>query len=364
MNLTTIQILLIILGVTLVLCLALMLLNTTKKTTFVDIKEGFESSGDPVIDAIQNKLTSQSPDQLQKTVKLLQQRLVDYGYAPQLDSYVRKAELGMDDGKCSVSKAEDRDKYVSKSDLPLPGPRIDLSQYVKKSSIPPEKVCPTMPDIDYSKYVLKSTLPPNQQCPPCIAPKVKVSAGLCRECPPAPTCPPPQPCPQLKCPEPAPCVQKECPKCDEIRYIKVPTIITKTIKVDANGNVVSQEINSGVVSPREDLTEKKTSTTQPNNISNDAYKASIENKNTPVITRDNDMDIKNNNMMNKRNRDDEINRHLDNKKAKSPEPTDGSCILSSDNNIPSTTFPNSLTYIGYPSAELNSEFKKFGIYGP
>jgi hypothetical protein len=342
-----------------------MLLNTTKKTTFIDITEGFETTGDPVIDAIQNKLTSQSPDQLQKTVKLLQQRLVDYGYAPQLDSYVRKTELGMDDGKCSVAKAEDRDKYVSKSDLPLPGPRIDLSQYVKKSSIPPEKVCPTMPDIDYSKYVLKSTLPPNQQCPPCIAPKVKVSAGLCRECPPAPTCPSPQPCPQLKCPEPAPCVQKECPKCDEIRYIKVPSIITKTIKLDSNGNVISQKIDSGIVEPREDLREKKPSHTKnTDTTTTTAYTRSLAPNLNSRISNTNDLEIKTNNMINKRNRDDEISRHLDNEKARIPEPSSGSCILTSNNNIPSTTFPNSLTYIGYPSAELNSEFKKYGINGP
>ena len=33
-------------------------------------------------------------------------------------------------------------------------------------------------------YVLKSTIPPVQKCPACVCPKVKVSAGMCKECPP------------------------------------------------------------------------------------------------------------------------------------------------------------------------------------
>ena len=237
MQINTTNLLLILLGGSLVLCFILMLINNSNH---VDSVEGF----DPVIDAIQSELQNESPDQLKDTVKALQQRLIDYGYAPDLNKYISKTELGFNDGKCTVARAEDRDKYVSKADVPAPGPRIDMSQYVKKSSIPPERVCPPAPEIDYSAYVKKSTLPPNEKCPPCIAPKVKVSAGLCRECPPPPPCPTPAPCPITKCPEPQPCPVKECPKCDEIRYIKVPTIITKTVTVDQNGNVINEKTDN------------------------------------------------------------------------------------------------------------------------
>ena len=243
----TTNFLLILLGSCLILCFILMLMNNNKYGSSGNSKiEGF----DPVIDSITSQLQKESPEQLATTVKALQQRLVDYGYAQDLNGYVKKTELKPNDGKCLVTNAEDRDKYVSKSEMELPGPRIDLSQYVKKSSIPPQTVCPPQQEIDYSQYVKKSTLPPNEQCPPCIAPKVKVSAGLCRECPPAPSCPPPERCPEVKCPPPAPCpTTKECIKCDEIRYIKVPAVITKTITLDSNGNVVSQKVDSGNTNP-------------------------------------------------------------------------------------------------------------------
>ena len=185
MALNTTSLILILLGGVLVLCFILML---TQKD-----EENFQTSqnadNDPVINAIQSQLSNENPDQLKKTIQLLQQRLIDYGYAPDLNKYVKKTELGVNDGKCTVSVAEDRDKYISKTDVPHPGPYLDLSQYVKKSAIPHAPVCPPTPTIDMSAYVKKSTLPPNEKCPPCIAPKVKVSAGLCRECPPPPPCP-------------------------------------------------------------------------------------------------------------------------------------------------------------------------------
>ena len=262
----TTNFLLILLGSCLILCFILMLIQNTDTTNTKNIYsniEGFATTQqDPVINAIQSQLQGESPEALKSTVQALQQRLIDYGYAPDLNTFVKRTELGPNDGKCLVNNAEDRDKYISKSDIPPPGPRIDLSQYVKKSSIPPEKVCPAPPEIDYSAYVKKSTLPPNLKCAPCIAPKVKVSAGLCRECPPAPVCPPPERCPEKKCPEPAPCpAEKKCPEpapcptlgecktCDEIRYIKVPAVITKTVTVDQNGNIISQKVDSGNTNP-------------------------------------------------------------------------------------------------------------------
>jgi len=252
MQLNTTNVLLVLLGITLILCFILMLMD--KKY------ENF----DPVIDAIQSQLQSETPEQLKSTIQTLQQRLIDYGYAPDLKNYVKKTDLGANGGQCNVSNAVDRDKYISKTDIPSPGPRIDLSQYVKKSSIPPAPVCPPTPTVDLTAYVKKSTLPPNEKCPPCIAPKVKVSAGLCRECPPAPPCPAPEPCPACNCPPPAPCPpQKECTKCDEVRYIKVPAIITKTVTVDQNGNVLSQKIDSGSTNPTiSSTTSPITTTTQ------------------------------------------------------------------------------------------------------
>ena len=336
MQLNTTNVLLVILGIVLILCFILMIMNEDNNHI-----EAF----DPVIDAIQQKLQNESPDQLKSTIKTLQQRLINYGYAPDLNNYVSKTEFSPNSGKCLVSTAEDRDKYVSKSDIPLPGPRIDLSQYVKKSSIPPQTVCPPPPEIDYSAYVKKSTLPPNEKCPPCIAPKVKVSAGLCRECPPAPVCPPPERCPELKCPPPAPCpTPKACIPCDEVRYIKVPTVITKTVMVDANGNIMSQQINSG--------TSNATTPTQP-----------LTPYVMPSITN--------------------ISNSMPNSISNIPTSTQSKNILntlfSSGTQIPTTTFPvmsmsiptntlaqtleNNGSESLCPSADLNSEFKKYGIYG-
>ena len=347
MQINTTNFLLILLGSTLVLCFVLMLMNNLD--TFK--VEGF----DPVIDAIQSQLQKESPAQLKGTVKALQQRLIDYGYAPDVNKFVKRTELGPNSGKCLVATAEDRDKYISKSDVPLPGPRIDLSQYVKKSSIPPEKVCPPQPEIDYSAYVKKSTLPPNEKCPPCIAPKVKVSAGLCRECPPAPSCPPPERCPEIKCPLPAPCapptvcpappacpVPPPAPKCDEIRYIKVPAIITKTITLDANGNIISQKIDSGSTNPTQAATPAPTQTCPPIPTQAQSPSGGVLNNLTHLF------ESKNGNINNI--------------------PTTTFPAMS---NVPNTTLAQTLDYNdsnvkssgGYcPSSDLNSEFKKFGIY--
>ena len=103
----TTNFLLILLGATLILCFVLMLINNTE-TQY----EGFE---DPVIDAIQDQLQSESPEQLKSTVQALQQRLIDYGYAPDVNTFVKRTELRPNDGKCLVNVAEDRDKYVTNS---------------------------------------------------------------------------------------------------------------------------------------------------------------------------------------------------------------------------------------------------------
>tara|TARA_B100000902_G_scaffold303698_1_gene291865 strand:- start:2117 stop:3100 length:984 start_codon:yes stop_codon:yes gene_type:complete len=149
--------------------------------------------------------------------------------------YVLKSELRPNESQmCTVSKAVDRHLHVPKSSCSGSGPKVDMSKYVLKSSIPPERVCPPPKEIDYSKYVLKSSIPPPQKCPPCICPKVKVSAGLCKTCPPPPKCPAPAPCPTVNCPEPKACPpQKYCPapkpcsreKEVQVKYVQVPTVI-------------------------------------------------------------------------------------------------------------------------------------------
>jgi hypothetical protein len=395
MQLDTTNILLVILGIVLILCFILMIMNNDNNI------EAF----DPVIDAIQQKLQNESPGQLKSTIKNLQQRLIDYGYSPDLTNYVTKTELSPNSGKCLVSTAEDRDKYVSKSDIPSPGPRIDLSQYVKKSSIPPQTVCPPPPEIDYSAYVKKSTLPPNEKCPPCIAPKVKVSAGLCRECPPAPVCPPPERCPELKCPAPEPCPTKEaCTPCDEVRYIKVPTVITKTVMVDSNGNVLSQQINSGNTNPN-----------NPSNPSNPKYtnyatvptqaltpyknQASVQTQgnstfqtqgNSTFQTQGNStfqtqgqtvMSTQGNTIF--QTQGQTPFQTLMNTQANVQNQNNLNSVFNSGTQIPTTTFPTMSMNIENttlaqtldenisgsgsgklcPSADLNSEFKKYGIYG-
>ena len=353
----TTNFLLALLGISLILCYILMLIKDNEKNveTFTDT--------DPVLDAIQQQLQDESPEQLKGTVKALQQRLIDYGYAPDVNTFVKKSDLGPNDGRCIVSTAEDRDKYISKSDIPSPGPNIDLSQYVKKSSIPPEKVCAPPAEIDYSAYVKKSTLPPRTNCPPCIAPKVKVSAGLCRECPPAPECPKPEPCPekncpepkpcpaQQKCPEPAPCpTQKECESCDAVRYIKVPAVITKTVTVDTNGNVISQKIDSGNTNPTQGATPTMTQMLKAQPKPTHTYTTKPTPTPTPTPTH---TPIKKTTILSAI-----FNNDI---------PTTTFPVMSS--NQPNTTLAQNLDTNGHnpalcPSSDLNSEFKSHGIYGP
>lgn len=121
----------------------------------------------------------------------------------------------------------DIDDYVLKSDIeraarastqkycPVP-PDYNPSDYMKKSEIDFAQACPKMPDL--KDYVLKSTIPPVQKCPACICPKVKVSAGMCKECPkPKNNCPKCEPCGAEQCRDVIRCApgdqQVSCPKC-------------------------------------------------------------------------------------------------------------------------------------------------------
>jgi len=260
MKLLNQNLVLVCLGVTLLICLIFVSSRNN------NVEEGFADDNNNSLDTMEKKLlakymsslSGKSDEELRNYAAGLRLRLDKYGLypggdSPDLSKYALKTEVSSDLGKCTVASAEDRDKYMHKSDIANleATNKVDLSKYVLKTSIPPEKVCPPQKEVDYSKYVLKSTLPPNRKCPPCICPKVKVSAGLCKRCPPPPKCPPPEPCAQTKCPEPRPCPKigscpgpKPCPThADKIRYdvkyIKVPTLITKTVVKDQYGNVLT-----------------------------------------------------------------------------------------------------------------------------
>lgn len=319
--------------------------NTVEDPDARMIREGF-NAGEELSADIKNKLSTLKPDELDTVLDAMKARLATFGLLPE-----------------AAARDIDMSNYVPKSNIPPAGPRVDLSQYVKKSSIPPEKVCPPQKEIDYSQYVKKSTLPPAQKCPPCIAPKVQVSAGLCKKCPPCPTCPPPQRCPELKCPEPTPCPKVECPKCSEIKYIKVPTVITRTIKLDSKNNVVSDE------TAKDGL-----------NLLKDLLKGDNDNNDNNNNNYDQDL----NNAFRKYERERRklgLNRHPsynDN----STERTEQNEAENKRTETPTTTLAEvaEATGVGYKvPAEtqasnkakketcdvggLNSEFKKYGIYG-
>lgn len=293
--------LLCILVAVLVACVILMV---TKKK-----KEGFEDE-----DPLMSKLNQYFPE--------VSNEERDQMYADLKDS--------LDDTcKTDLEKDFDINNWVPKTNIPPAGPRIDMSQYIPKSAIPPEKVCPPQKEIDYSEYVKKSTLPPAQKCPPCISPKVKVSAGLCKKCPPCPACPPPKPCPRMECPEPEPCPKVECPKCSEIKYIKVPTVITRTIKVDSANNVVSEEVNEEEKAP------------------------------VPVTTKGPSLLNTVSNML-------QVSRNNSNQAPASTQaPTTTIDEVIATTTIPQTTRQaNKTDFQNCKTQGLNSEFKSYGVYGP
>jgi hypothetical protein len=127
----------------------------------------------------------------------------------------------------SGSNGVDLDDYVLKSDIeraarastrkycPVP-PDYNPADFIKKTEIDLETACPKLPDL--KDYVLKSTIPPVQKCPACICPKVKVSAGMCKECPePKNNCPKCEPCGVEQCSDVIQCAPNNkpvsCPKC-------------------------------------------------------------------------------------------------------------------------------------------------------
>ena len=327
------NVLLILLCVILGLCFILMLMNNNCWGNAFNIENFTDpTSSNTLDDELLTDVKNKSPEELKQYVATLKQRLVNYGYMPDSNDFVKKTELSPDSGKCTVNKATDRDLYRMKTTEDIPGPRINLDDYVKKSSLPPEKVCPTLPEIDMSAYVKKSTLPPAQKCPECICPKVKVSAGLCRDCPPCPACPAPQPCPVKECPAPPPCPVKECPKCSDVKYIKVPAVITRTVVVDQNNNVLStseqKDIptttmpNSDTLYTNQSVNDNSTSPNQQSTGAYDDYKVGTSTTTTSYLTKN------------------------------------GSCSLGAD--MVYSAENNSLGALAIGSAELNSGYKTNG----
>jgi hypothetical protein len=95
-------------------------------------------------------------------------------------------------------------------------PDYNPANWIKKTELDLETACPKLPDM--KDYILKSTIPPVQKCPSCICPKVKVSAGMCKECPePKNNCPKCEPCGFEQCADVIQCApgdqQVSCPKC-------------------------------------------------------------------------------------------------------------------------------------------------------
>jgi hypothetical protein len=184
---------------------------------------------------------------------------------PDMSKYVQKSELPSTK-TCRVANAVDKDSYVSKTEMEQLSSKAtgcDPDKYILKSAaIQSSSSVSTCPTLDPTQWVLKSSLPPQQACPACVCPKVKVSAGLCQKCPKPPKCPEVKPCPVPECPKPQPCPpQKECPACPPKEHCPpkicapcpaMPTekvcpkccdrdvikVLKKTVYVDQNGKEI------------------------------------------------------------------------------------------------------------------------------
>jgi hypothetical protein len=117
-------------------------------------------------------------------------------------------------------------REAARAYCPVPSD-YDVSQYIKKTLIPEVATCPKMPNL--KNFVLKSSIPPVVKCQSCVCPRVKVSAGLCKKCPPAnEICPKPQACGVsqckhiIKCPEPKPCPTSQPCVCPPVQINNKP----------------------------------------------------------------------------------------------------------------------------------------------
>ena len=216
-----------------------------------------------------------------------------------------EAELTEDKEK--INKLETQVNALT-SDITLKNEQIENVQKEIKELI-------NNPDIDYSKYILKESIPPVRQCPPCVCPKVSVSAGLCQKCPPPPKCPPPERCPIVKCPVPKPCENKlKCPDpkpcpssptcpaprpCkkpetiykEKIKYIKVPTFISRgdsgqVTSRNRKSNIRIPKVSRNIPKPQEEhseLNNRDYQTYEKSNNNNNNFNYNIKDLNSEFI---------------------------------------------------------------------------------
>lgn len=152
---------------------------------------------------------SQKPDKIDMSEYVLKSSLEPKPKGPDLTQYIRRTDVervanSAAKEACPVGRDYDKNDWIRKSEIP-----------------PPDAHCPKLPNM--KDFVLKTTIPPAQKCAPCICPKVKVSAGLCKKMPEK----------KFNCPAPKPCGVKECkdiikcmpgsvpvpppPKCPEVK---------------------------------------------------------------------------------------------------------------------------------------------------
>ena len=299
-------VLILVIGIIIITCF-----NRNKK------KEGFgdiENHQKELENDIENNLEDLSKEDLYKTIIALKQKdsTVDTSKFLTIEQHGQIGEMTESQARqlLEAELTEDKEKINTletqvsalTTDINIKNKKIEQVEKDIKELI-------NSPNIDYSKYVLKESIPPVRQCPPCVCPKVNVSAGLCKKCPPPPKCPPPERCPIVKCPAPIPCENKlKCPDpkpcpssptcpapkpCkkpktiykEKIKYIKVPTFISRADnnnkkhiripKVSKNIPKPVQEISS--------LNNKEYKTCENSNYRNDRNNYNIKDLNSEFI---------------------------------------------------------------------------------
>lgn len=135
-----------------------------------------------------------------------------------LDDLLSQYEQLTDDQKAKLSQ--------------IIGSPVNADDMIHKSAIPPQRECPAS-KFNELDYVKRSSIPPCPEPKPCIAPKVVVSADLCKkqDCPPCP----------------------KCQECSKVETKHVPVFVTKTIKVDEDGKELSTTVEQSDVELGENL---------------------------------------------------------------------------------------------------------------
>ena len=143
-------------------------------------------------DKYAGNLEGKSDEELRQTVANLRLRMNKFGLhpgsdSPDLSKYALKSELRPEDQeKCTVSIAEDRDKYMAKSDIPPPPPKpIPPDLTVGEVTAQRALACSKTPPIKY-KAVFDSPRPAESSLPSKTLAPVFASARWKCICPPLP----------------------------------------------------------------------------------------------------------------------------------------------------------------------------------